>query len=202
MKTVLDLVGEFAALNDEKTRCGGMLPPDSERRWSELKGFYDLLMAQNGVTRRPVTRRFSAHDIRRRVKDRQRLRVPADLYVVSKFGDEYYPGQVVNLSRGGAFLATETIFPVQAELILFLANPYGGQVALFETEGKVIWTTEGVRISDLPTGMGIRFEEEDPQDLVHRQLDAIVIETLERHLSGVDSSAIAPHFLERESLVL
>ncbi len=123
MKTVLDLVGEFAALNDQKLRGGGKLPPDAERRWSELKGFYDLLTAHNGIARRPVSRHFSAQDIRRRVKDRQRLRVPTDLYAVVKVGEEYFPGRVMNLSGGGAFLTAEKMLPVDASLVLFLANP-------------------------------------------------------------------------------
>ena len=202
MKTVLDLVGEFAALNDQKVHCGGKLPPDAERRWSELKGFYDLLTANNGIARRPVSRYFSALDIRRRVKDRQRLRVPTDLYVVVKSGEEFFAGQVMNVSRGGAFLSAETIFPVEAKLVLFLANPYGGDTALFETEGKVAWTTESLEISDLPRGMGMRLGGDDAQGLVRSQLDSIVIETLERHLSGLDASTIAPYFLERESLIL
>jgi Tfp pilus assembly protein PilZ len=203
MKTVLDLVGEFAALNDGKVRAGGWLPPEFETRWSELKGFYDLLMAQNGLTRRPVTNPFTAKDIKSRVPDRQRLRVPADLYVVLKFQEEFLPGQVMNLSRGGVFLASQRVFPVSAELVLFLANPFGGQVGLFETDGEVVWSTEqGIAGSEVPHGMGVRFGKDDAQGLINRQLDSIVVETLERHLSGVDSNAITPDFVERECLVL
>jgi len=202
MKTVLDLVGEFASINDEKTRCGGRLPPDWERRWAELKGFYDLLMAQDGKARRPLSRRFSTSDIRRRVRDRERLRVPANLDVVLRFEGEYYPGQVGNLSCGGAFLASQVILPVHSQVILYLANPYGRQAALLQTEGEVRWTCQGASVPDLPCGMGVRFRAEESVSHVHHQLDSIVVETLEDHLSGVDASAIAPHFLERESLVL
>ena len=100
MKTVLDLVGEFSVLNDEKVHCGGLLPPEAERRWFELKSLYDLLTAYNGIPRRPVMHHFSVEDIRRRVKDRQRLRVPTDLSIVLQCGEEFLSGQVLNLSRG------------------------------------------------------------------------------------------------------
>ena len=74
MKTVLDLIGEFAVLNDAKVTWGGRLPPDAEKRWEELKGFYDLLMSNSGVATRPVTRRFSAKDVEEKVTARERLR--------------------------------------------------------------------------------------------------------------------------------
>ena len=202
MKTVLDLVGEFATLNDQKLRGGGKLPPDAERRWSELKGFYNLLTAHNGIARRPVSRHFSGQDIRRRVKDRQRLRVPTDLYVALKVGEEYFPGQVMNLSGGGAFLTAEKMLPVDASLVLFLANPFGGDRALIETEGQIVWTTERLKTSVLPCGMGIRLGGDDVRGIVRDRLDSIVIETLEQHLSGLDAGTIAPYFLERESLIL
>ena len=202
MKTVLDLVGEFASINDEKVRCGGKLPPDWERRWEELKGFYDLLMARNGSSRRPLSRRFSADDIRVRVRDRERLRVPSDLDIVLKCEEGYYAGQVVNLSHGGAFVTSQMILPADSELVLFLSNPYLGKAGLFEAEGEVIWASEGSAREDLSRGMGVRFEPDRGPGSVRYQLDCLVIDTLEKHLSGVDSSAIAPRFLERECLVL
>jgi len=202
MKTVLDLVGEFASINDEKVRCGGKLPPDWERRWSELKGFYDLLMARNGGARRPLSRRFSADDIRVRVKVRERLRVPSSLDVVLKCEEGYYAGQIVNVSRGGAFLVSHMILPVDSELVLFLSNPYLGKAGLFEADGEVIWASEGSAGKEFSRGMGVRFAQDSGPGSVRYQLDCIVIDRLETQLSGVDSSAIAPHFLERECLVL
>ncbi len=50
--------------------------------------------------------------------------------------------------------------------------------------------------------MGTRLGGDDAQGLVRSQLDSIVIETLEQHLSGLDAGTIAPYFLERESLIL
>ena len=39
MNTVLDLIGEFGLLNDAKGIWGEKFPPESERRWRELKRF-------------------------------------------------------------------------------------------------------------------------------------------------------------------
>jgi hypothetical protein len=63
MKTVLDLIGEFAELNEAKVAHRGRLPLEAEKLWEELKAFYDLLMSRAGVGPRPVTRRFSATDV-------------------------------------------------------------------------------------------------------------------------------------------
>lgn len=202
MKTVLDLIGEFASINDEKVRCGGKLPPDWERRWSELKSFYELLMTGNESPRRPLSRRFTADDIRVRVRDRERLRVPFALDVVLKCEDGYYAGEVVNLSRGGAFVSSQRILPADSPLILFLANPYVGKARLFEAEGEVIWANEGSAEREHSRGMGVRFHKDGESGSVGYHLDCIIVDTLERQLSGVDSSAITPYFLERECLLL
>jgi uncharacterized protein (TIGR02266 family) len=199
MKTVLDLIGEFASLNDAKVRAGGALPQESEERWVELKSFYDLLMTQNGLTRRPVTRRFTTNDIRERVTARERLRVPLELDMIVRNGDDYRTVQVVNVSRGGLFLAADKLFPVGTSLILFIANAYGGDEAIFEAEGEVVWISEfGIAESDLPRGMGVRFVGD--QEAVRHQLDSFVLEALEMRLSGLDANALAPDFVLKEGL--
>ncbi len=66
MKTLLDLIQEFAVLNEAKTLAKGVLPPDSEERWQELKEFYDLLMAQEDYCERPASR-YSAEEIRQSI---------------------------------------------------------------------------------------------------------------------------------------
>jgi uncharacterized protein (TIGR02266 family) len=201
MKTVLDLIGEFATLNDVKVRCGGALPPGSEQRWEELKSFYDLLMAQNGLSRRPVTKRFSTSDIRDQVRSRDRLRVPVELDMIMNKDDDYVTVQVINLSRGGVFLASEKLFPVGTHLTLYLANSYGGSDAMFEAKGEVVWVSEfGIEETDLPKGMGVRFLGD--QDEVRHQLDSFVLETLEIRLSGVDANSLTPDFVAREKLDL
>jgi uncharacterized protein (TIGR02266 family) len=201
MKTRLDLIGEFATLNDAKVRCGGTLPPDSERRWEELKSFYDLLLDQNGLARRPVTKRFSATDIRKHVKSRDRLRVPIELDMILKKDDDFVTVQVINISRGGVFLAADALYPVGTRLTLYVANSYGGSEAMFEAEGEVVWVSEyGIEESELPRGMGVRFFGD--QDEVRHQLDSFVLETLELRLSGIDANALAPDFVAREKLEL
>lgn len=202
MKTVLDLIGEFAALNDDKVRCGGTLPPSSERRWYELKSFYDLLMTQNGLSRRPVTKRFSTTDISKHITSRERLRVPVELDMILRIKNEYQTVQVVNLSRGGVFLACDRLFPIGTRLTLFVANAYrAGGAALFEAEGEVAWICEyGMAGTELPRGMGVRFSGN--QKDVLKQLDSFVLETLELRLSGVDANALTPDFIARENLEL
>ena len=100
MKTVLSLIGEFGALNDAKVRTGGKLPPEDEKRWAELKAFYEVLMAQTGLDLDREDSPITASDIREQLTDRDRIRVPVEVPVVFQDGEEHHSGKVVNLSRG------------------------------------------------------------------------------------------------------
>lgn len=197
MKTVLDLIGEFAAVNDAKVRQGGTLPAEQQHRWEELKSFYDLLMAQNGHSTRPVTRRFSTANIQKRVTSRERLRVPVELDMILRVGGVYQTVQVVNVSRSGVFIASDKPYPAGTRMSLYLANAYGEGERTFEAEGEVVWTSGyGLADSELPRGMGVRFIGD--RQGVRWQLDALVLETLEMRLSGVDADSLTLDFIDRE----
>ena len=96
MKTVLDLVQEFASLDDTKTRSGGILPPPSERRWAEVKAFYDLVMVQSGLPERRGCR-FTAIEIAQRVVPRARLRVRVEIDLAVLHQTEYHSARVMDL---------------------------------------------------------------------------------------------------------
>jgi Tfp pilus assembly protein PilZ len=197
MKTVLDLIAEFAALNDAKVRSSGRLDPDEERRFTELKGFYDLLMAHTGLASRRVTRRFSAEDVLSKVKARERLRVPLETEMIFSVGGELHAGLAVNLSRGGLFLSTRQVVPVDSPVTIYLSSPDTIDHALIETPAKVVWVTErGLSASLLPPGMGVSFVAK--RGLVETYLDAMVVDSLVRHLSGMDANSLAPEFIGRE----
>jgi Tfp pilus assembly protein PilZ len=201
MKTILDLIAEFAVLNDAKVQYGGKLGPDEERRFAELKDFYDLLMAHTGLTPRRVTRRFSAEDVLSKVTARERLRVPLETEMIFSNGEEFHAGLAVNLSRGGVFLSARQILPVDSPIIIYLSSPDAIDQSLIETPGKVVWVTDrGISTSLLPPGMGVCFVSK--KGLVENYLDAMVIDSLVRHLSGVDATSLAPEFIGRELVEL
>lgn len=201
MKTVLDLVGEFAALSDAKVQFGGRLPPEDEKRFRDLKEFYDLLMAHTGIASRPVSRRFSARDVLEKVRYRERLRVPLETEMIFKVEQELHAGFAVNVSRGGVFLSSELLLPPRSPLTVFLASPDSANQALLETEAKVAWVAErGVTEAMLPRGMGVYFTEK--RGLIERYLDAMVIDALVHHLSGVDANALAPELVVSERIEL
>ena len=197
MKTILDLIGEFATLNDAKVKRGGRLEPEEERRFAELKNFYDLLMAHTGLTVRRVTRRFSAEDVLSKVTARERLRVPLETEMIFSVEGEFHAGLAVNLSRGGLFLSTPQVLPVDSSVTIYLSSPDAIRHALIETPAKVAWVTErGISTSLLPPGMGVSFVSK--KGLVETYLDAMVVDSLVRHLSGVDAASLAPEFIGRE----
>ena len=120
MKTPLDLICEFAVLDDTKTRCKGTLPLLMEKRWAELKGFYDALMAWNGVPGRADIGRYTVAEIRRKLSPRERLRVPAEMDIFFHHQGSYHTARLVNLSCGGVALTADTPFDLGSRLTLYL----------------------------------------------------------------------------------
>ena len=181
MKTVLDLIAEFGALNDAKMRTGANLAPRDEERWAELKAFYELSMRQAGLDLERKAPRFTSVDIRKRLVDRERIRVPTDAPVVFQHGGEHLTGRVVNLSRSGLFLASERLFDVGAFLEICLTS-IDREEELFDLRGEVAWATKhGVPELDLPRGMGVHFL--DPSPTVVEKLDSYVIESIAKQLA-------------------
>lgn len=200
MQTVLDLIGEFAVLNDAKVMWGGRLPDEAERRWEELKDFYDLLMSKSGIGPRPVSRQFSVKDIEATVTSRVRLRVPLEMDMIFRTGDEFHAAQGVNVSRGGLCLTSRQILPVNSTVTVYLAIAAAHE-SLLEASGEVVWATEeGRGQASVPPGMGISFATQEGG--LERHLDAMVVNSLVRHLSGVDANCVAPEFLLKERIEL
>ena len=201
MKTVLDLIGEFAVLNDAKVMWAGRLPDEAERRWEELKDFYDLLMSKSGVGPRPVSRQFSAKDIEEKVTSRERLRVPLEMDMIFRAGEEFHAAKGVNVSRGGLYLSSPLVLPVNSTVTVYLASSDLTHESLLEAPGEVVWATEeGRDQASLPPGMGISLTTQEGH--LERHLDAMVVNSLVRHLSGVDANCLAPEFLLKESVEL
>ena len=201
MKTVLDLIGEFAVLHDAKVMWGGKLPNEAEQRWEELRDFYDLLMSKSGVGPRPVTRQFTAKDIEEKVTSRERLRVPLEMDMIFRAGEEFHAAKGVNVSRGGLYLSSPLVLPVNSTVTVYLASSDITHESLLEAPGEVVWATEeGRDEASVPPGMGISFTTQE--GLLERHLDAMVINSLVRHLSGVDANSLAPEFLLKERVEL
>jgi Tfp pilus assembly protein PilZ len=173
VRTVLDLVQEFARLQEERWRSGGaLLPAAREERWQELAAFCHRVLTVGGA------------EAARRERDwtRASLRVPADVDMIFQHRGEYYSGQLVNLSRGGIFLGSTVLLPTGSPLVLLFSNL--GREPLLEARGEVVWTHDRNRgPANLPRGMGVRFVESDS---IARQLEGFVFETLERRLVGLD----------------
>ena len=199
MKTVLDLVQEFASLDDTKTRNGGILPPPSERRWAEVKAFYDLVMGQNGLSKRRG-RRFTAIEIDQRVVPRERLRVRVEIDLAVSHEAEYRSARVMDLSCGGILLVSGAAFEVGSRLTLNLVNI--GE-AFRDTKGDVVWHgVPGSAQSMLafPHRMGICFVALPETETA--KLDALVLEILEQKLLTLDPTSLDADFVRREGLIL
>jgi uncharacterized protein (TIGR02266 family) len=200
MKTVLDLIAEFASLIDAKIQRGGRLPLEEELRFAALKDLYDRVMNQTGLASRPVTRPFSAQEVLSKIPARERLRVPLETEMIFAAEGEYHAGVAVNVSRGGLFLSASQLLPVDSRVTVYLSSPGVGDQAVIESVAKVVWVAEsGVSSALLPRGMGVSFVEK--KELVERYLDAMVVESLVRRLSGIDPATLAPELVGLDGLI-
>lgn len=197
MKTLLDLIQEWAVLNEAKTRGGGILPPDDEARWSELKEFYDLLMAQDGLSSQPAVR-YSAADIRRAVSNRSSLRVRTDLEIVVMKDSEVYFGRVANLSCGGVLLMSDSGFDVGTTILLQLSNVSRGAEVL-PTRGDIVWSNDsGSGNGTFRFKMGVQFHGLGEKET--QSLDAYVVDSLETKLLSLTHESLPPDFVTKERL--
>lgn len=198
MRTLLDLIQEFAVLDEAKTLAGGRLPPDSERRREELKAFYDLLMAQDGLCENPAGR-FTADDIRRTVVARNRLRVRTDMEIVVGREADLEGVRVANLSCGGVLLLSDSCFEKGCGLTLYLVNVTRGD-SILPAEGEVVWLGDRGSGNGYRYRMGIRFVA--IKDSTRMSLDSFVVESLENQLLSLDRSALDEEFVRREGIQL
>ena len=199
MRTLLDVIQEWAALNDAKTIAGGTLPPPGEKRWEELKSFYEFVMAQEGLCDKPASR-FSADDIRSTVTTRDRLRVNTDMEIVVIKNGTVDRAQVGNLSCGGVLLLCDTPFEKGKGVTVQLASVTRG-AGILPAESEIVWLADqGSSDMTFRYKLGARF-----LDLGHTErnsLDHFVVDSLENKLLSLSRDALDPEFLRREQIVL
>lgn len=199
MATLLELIQEWAILNEAKTLAGGVLPPPDEARWDETREFYELLMAQDGLSTHPAAR-YTAHEIRSGVTARARLRVHTDLEIVIMQGDGVHVVRIGNLSCGGVLALSDAGFGVGAPVLLQLANVSRG-AEVMPTSGKVVWSAEsGSGNGTFRHRMGIQFD--GLGDKEERSLDAYIVDSLETKLLSLSRDALPSHLITRERLDL
>jgi len=183
MKTVLDLIRKYDELNKRKTQDA--LAPADQERWEELKVVYDLLMFHSGLGREGGSAPFSPKEIRECLDDDTRLRVPVEAHAIVNYADDSFDASVVNLSRGGTFLASDTLADVGERLTVYISGiSKDDSDDVLELDGEVIWCAErGVPEARVHRGMGVRFL--DVSDETRTRLESLVVKTIERRLSGL-----------------
>ena len=197
MKTLLDLIQEWAVLSEAKTLAGGVLPRDDEARWNELREFYELLMAQDGLSAHPVAR-YSAAEIRNAVSTRARLRVRTDLEIMVMKESEVHFARIGNLSCGGVLLLSDSGFDVGTRVLLHLANVSRG-TEVIPTNGDIVWSADsGAGNGTFRYRMGVQFAGLSAKE--EEMLDAYVVDCLETKLLSVSRDSLPADFVQREGL--
>ena len=182
MTTELDLVQEYSNLNQAKIESWGSLDMSYERRWRELKGFYDNLLASRLKTKVPSSHRFGRSELEFRLPHRASLRVPVEMGLFFCHGDTYAPANLKNLSQGGLFVTSNVTMSTGDILTLYMPNLGGGYELLFETPVDVVWTSPQ---KENPRGMGLRFLNVD--EPTREQLDSFILSFLRRRLSKTNA---------------
>jgi hypothetical protein len=199
MRTLLDLIQEFAVLNETKTLSNGVLPPAEEQRWRELKEFYDLLMSQRGYCSNPASR-FDSNQIRETVSARFRLRVVAEMEVVVEYDSSFVSAQISNISCGGALLLCDTPLETGTQLTLHMTYITRGE-GLFVTRGEVVWQADqGEAMGRRRHQMGVKFT--GLENTIRTRLDTFVVETLENQIMSLPADMLDETFISREQLIL
>jgi uncharacterized protein (TIGR02266 family) len=91
-------------------------------------------------------------------------RYAVDLDVGLGSDHNFYAGFAENLSAGGIFVATHLLKPVGSSIELSIHLPDRDKPII--GKGEVRWVREYNERSDMPPGMGIRFNEIEPEAVV------------------------------------
>jgi hypothetical protein len=198
MKSELDLVREFSELNEAKVDSWGVLPVASEKRFRELKAYFDDLMLRRSSERIPLLDRHETFEIRSAVTGRLRLRIPAAMSLFFCHDDGYAPARSSNLSRGGLFLGSDVTLRRGDRMTLYMPNLGRGYESLFETTVDVVWAARDARASN--RGMGVKFQDLRPE--AAEQLDDFVVAFLRDRISKSSPVGHRPGWLAERRIIV
>jgi hypothetical protein len=198
MRSELELVREFSELHEAKIDSWGTLPVAAEKRFQELKRFYDDLMWRRANDRIPAEDRYDSTEIRTGIPLRTRLRIPAEMTAFFCHDNGYAPARSSNLSRGGLFLASEVTLSPGERLTVYMPNLGRGYENLFETTVSVIWSAREHEALD--RGMGVRFCELGEGAV--KQLDDFIVAFLRDRLSKSTPIAHRPGWVREGQIVV
>ena len=89
--------------------------------------------------------------------------VTGTIRISFKKESDFFKSYIGNLAKGGLFVRTKKVLPVDTLLNLELTLPKTDRTV--HTTGKVVWTrAENMSSDKMPPGMGIQFVDIDPED--------------------------------------
>ncbi len=198
MKSELELVREFSELNEAKVDSWGALPNASEKRFRELKAYFEDLMARRSTERIPLLDRHETFEIRSAITGRARLRIPAEMSVFFCHDDAYAPARSLNLSRGGLFVGSDVTLHRGDRMTLYMPNLGRGYENLFETTVDVVWSARNGEAAR--RGMGVRFQEMRPE--AADQLDDFLVAFLRDRISKSTPVGHRPGWLAERHIIV
>lgn len=87
------------------------------------------------------------------VEQRRSTRAKTSIAAAFRTDKEFLFGNILNICRNGFFIKTETLLPIDTELMLHIRLPNATET--MNIAGRVVWAKQ--RSSASPAGMGIEF---------------------------------------------
>ncbi len=94
-------------------------------------------------------------------EQRKELRTEVEIEIRYRTAQEFLSVYARNISGGGIFVQTAQLLPLNHGVRLRFTLP--GISHRFDLSGIVVWSNPGSKQSSLPSGMGIKFLDIDPQ---------------------------------------
>jgi len=103
---------------------------------------------------------------------REEPRAEVEIEVRYRTAQEFLSAYAKNISGGGIYVRTAEPLPLNQAVRLRFSLP--GSSHQFDVSGIVVWSNPGSNHSSLPTGMGIKLVDLDPQarDLITKFVKA------------------------------
>ncbi len=89
-------------------------------------------------------------------------RATTKIEIVFKESGAFYKAYMLNVSRGGLFIKTDSPLALETSVLLLLKIP--SETETMEIEGRVVWVNPKSRKNSFPKGMGIQFVQMKSED--------------------------------------
>lgn len=109
-------------------------------------------------------------------------RATTKIEITFKESGAFFKAYMLNVSRGGLFIKTDSPLVLETSVLLLLKLPSENET--LEIDGRVVWVNPKSRKNSFPKGMGIQFVNMKPED------EEKIKNFVEEHLKEIENYSI------------